>query len=165
MRIIKKIISTALVGLFLASVGTVFASHVINYKTSLTSQAEVPPVSSPVASEGSAKFKVNLNNDEIEFKVKVKDASKVTQAHLHCGAVDEAGPIVAYLFGEIPGGFDVDGKLADFTLTADNIVANACTPVITTMDDLVTAIGDGNIYVNVHTVANPNGELRGQLGL
>ena len=32
-----------------------------------------------------------------------------------------------------------------------------------TMADLLDAIMDGEAYVNVHTVANPGGEVRGQL--
>jgi hypothetical protein len=31
------------------------------------------------------------------------------------------------------------------------------------MSALLTAIAQGNAYVNVHTAANPGGEIRGQI--
>lgn len=33
-----------------------------------------------------------------------------------------------------------------------------------TLEDLVALIESGDAYVNVHTVANPGGEIRGQVG-
>ena len=32
-----------------------------------------------------------------------------------------------------------------------------------TLDDLATAMDSGEVYVNVHTAANPDGEIRGQI--
>ena len=32
-----------------------------------------------------------------------------------------------------------------------------------TIADLITAMKDGNTYVNIHTEQNPNGEIRGQI--
>jgi len=31
------------------------------------------------------------------------------------------------------------------------------------MDSLAVLLRNGNAYVNVHTAANPNGEIRGQI--
>jgi hypothetical protein len=31
------------------------------------------------------------------------------------------------------------------------------------ISDLVTAMNNGSTYINVHTVQNPNGEIRGQI--
>ena len=46
------------------------------------------------------------------------------------------------------------------TLTDDNIVNDVAG---STIDEIVEEIRAGNTYVNVHTIANPAGEVRGQL--
>lgn len=160
---ISKKIFVPFAALFLVASSTAYATHVADkFKTDLSSAEEVAPVTS--AMTGKAKFKVSKDNSQIEFKLKVKDAVAVTGAYLHCGEKGQNGPIVAHLFGTIPGGFDVDGELAAFTLKNQNIVQNAgCTPQILTISDLANAMRNGKIYVNVHTVAYPNGEIRGQL--
>ncbi len=132
------------------------------FKATLTGSAEVPPVATSSAT-GKGRFKINKLATEIDFKLKVKDGVGVTEAHLHCGLSGVSGPIVAYLFGNVPGGFNVDGTLAEFTLTNANIVPNSCSPAISNISDLINAIRAGRIYANVHTVAHPTGEIRGQL--
>ncbi|HSH31783.1 MAG TPA: CHRD domain-containing protein, partial [Candidatus Saccharimonadales bacterium] len=101
----------------------------------------------------------------LEFDLRAQDAEAVTAAHLHCAPVGQNGPVIAFLFGNVPGGFNVDGQLAAFRLTDANILpaGTQCNPAVTNITDLTAAIAAGNIYVNVHTVAHPNGEIRGQL--
>ena len=48
------------------------------------------------------------------------------------------------------------------TLVSDSNGVTTGTPAIT-FDSLVSAIRAGNAYVNVHTTANPGGEIRGQI--
>lgn len=137
------------------------------FKADLTGDQEVMPVQTDTTGE----FEIEFNEDftKADFRLRVEDGKAVTAAHIHCGAAGQNGPIVAFLFGTIPGGFDVDGDLARFTLTNANIAAvgSDCTSTTgTTIDNLAAlaqAMKDGNIYINVHTVANPPGEVRGQV--
>lgn len=158
----KKKVAATVAALFFLATTTVYAAHTLDkFNAELNGNAEVPPVTT--AMTGKAKFKVQ-NNNTVEFKLKVKDGVAVTAAHLHCASVGSNGPVVAYLFGDIPGGFDVDGTLAEFTLKDANIVSGAgCSPAISSISDLAQAMRDGNVYVNVHTALNPSGEIRGQL--
>jgi phosphoribosylformimino-5-aminoimidazole carboxamide ribonucleotide (ProFAR) isomerase len=86
----------------------------------------------------------------------------VTQAHIHVGDANTAGPIVVELFnaGGTPVSFTTRGELVDDTFTEADIQAAGG---IETLDDLLDAMEAGNTYVNVHTSANPAGEIRGQL--
>ena len=139
----------------------------LEFKADLTGDQEVPPVVTNTTGEIEVEFNDDLT--EAEFELEVRDGVAVTQAHLHCAPAGVNGPVMAFLFGFVPGGFDVDGDLAEFTLTDANIAAVGadCVPtigmVINNIADLAQAMQDGNIYANVHSVANPPGEVRGQL--
>ena len=52
------------------------------------------------------------------------------------------------------------GELSKGTLTADDLSGDLMGK---SLKDLVKLIKSGDIYVNVHTDANPNGEIRGQI--
>lgn len=135
-------------------------------ETELTGDQEVPPNDSEA--EGRFEIQFNCNLTEARFELDV-EADRVLQAHLHCGLAEANGPVVVFLFGMFPGGVDVDGTLSAFTLTQANLDAvnsdctNAIGYSIETMADLAHAIEAGEIYANVHTVAFPPGEIRGQL--
>jgi hypothetical protein len=142
-----------------------FGSH-LKFEAELTGAQEVPAVDTETA--GKAEVEFNHALTEAAFEVEVFDGEAVLQAHFHCAPVGVNGPVVAFLFGFIPGGFDVDGKLAKFTLTDANILADAtpsatCPADINTLADLAQAMQDGLVYANVHTVDNPGGEIRGQM--
>lgn len=132
-------------------------------RATLRGTSEVPPVTTNTW--GTFSLTVNQEKDLARFNLNVFNGQAVTMAHLHCGAVGQNGPIVTTLFGLVPGGFNVNGRLAKFALRNANIepTAQGCSPAINTLTDLVTAVNAGTIYANVHTVAHPTGEIRGQL--
>ena len=84
----------------------------------------------------------------------------VTQAHIHVGAEDGNGPVVAFLFGFVAEGVTTNGVLATGTITSDDLVGPLAGM---SLADLVAALDSGGAYVNVHTLANPGGEIRGQI--
>lgn len=139
----------------------------LKFAANLSGDQEVPPVDTNTTGDIDLQFNRKLT--KAEFALKVNNGVAITQAHLHCAAEGENGPVVAFLSGSIPGGFDVDGELAEFTLTDANIAAvdADCLPSIgmsiNDIADLAAAAQEGKVYVNVHSVANPPGEVRGQL--
>jgi CHRD domain len=108
-----------------------------------------------------------------EIDVFTDDSSTlITQAHLHCGTAGANGPVVAFLFGLVEEGVAVDGNLASGVLTADDIVEGidfgtdaACGLPITTVASLYNLILENKLYVNIHSVENPSGEVRAQVFL
>ena len=139
----------------------------LRFEARLNGGQEVPSVDTDTTGKVEVRFNKGLT--EAEFRLKVRDGVAVTQAHLHCARAGRNGPVIAFVYGFVPGGFHVDGELAEFTLTDANItgVGADCVPImglpIDTIADLADAIMDDNIYADVHTIANPHGEIRGQL--
>jgi hypothetical protein len=137
------------------------------FRAELDGASEVPPVETDTTGRFDIRFSRDLAS--ADFDLVVRDGVAITQAHLHCAPEGVNGPIVAFLSGLVPGGFDVDGRLARFTLTDANVLPNdpeeapACPAVINDLADIAEAAAEGLIYANVHSVANPAGEVRGQL--
>ncbi len=107
-----------------------------------TGSEETPP---PVpASAGSAVAAIILNGAKtsIRYHVTVKGITP-TLAHIHTGLATQAGGVAIPL---TPFGSTIDG-------TATVTPAQAAD------------LADGHLYVNVHTAAFPNGEIRGQIML
>jgi hypothetical protein len=163
----KAFLPLVAVLLLLAVSAPALGDDKLKFAADLTGAEEVPPVQT--ATTGKVEVEFNADATAADFELEVFDGVAVTQAHLHCGAAGQNGPVVVFLFGFIPGGFDVDGQIAKFTLTDANVAAVGadCVPLIgmeiNNLADLLDATRDGLIYANVHTVANPGGEIRGQL--
>jgi len=129
------------------------------FRAELSGDEEVPAV----ATEMSGKFRIEFAEDysSATFRMDVRDGVRVTQSHLHCGEEGVNGPVIVFLGGFHDRGWDIDGRWLDgVTVTDENIVNTACG---STLRDIAQAIEEGRIYVNVHTVAVPSGEIRGQL--
>jgi hypothetical protein len=159
----RLIVVLAVFALFVAgAVPALSANSAKNFRTHLTGAEEVPAVDT--RAQGQAIFKLSADGTELHYKLIVANIHDVTQAHIHVGAAGVNGPVVAFLYPDgpppqlIPGRFQ--GVLATGTITASNLVGPLSGA---SMEDLLEEIKSGNAYVNVHTLANPAGEVRGQI--
>jgi hypothetical protein len=136
------------------------------FTADLTGAAERPtPVVTDVVGKAEIEFSEDLSS--ASFELAVENAffgtpnRKITQAHIHCGGPEVAGPVVVFLAGNHSNGWEVDGLwVSNAAFTQDNIVNQTCGATMSALRDSIAA---GNAYVNVHSVANPGGEARGQL--
>jgi hypothetical protein len=127
------------------------------FSANLTGDAEVPPVTTNAT--GSAEFDLNDDGDEMSYDLEVEDIEGVLFAHIHQGSDSENGPIVVTLFNATDGPTDeIDGTLESGDFAAEDFEGPLQGQ---NMTDLVDAIEGGQAYVNVHTEANPPGEIRG----
>jgi CHRD domain len=132
---------------------------VVKFEAKLLGANEVPPVNTLGA--GVATMKLVNDRTELRFQVRVKNLTDVVQAHIHLGASGVNGPVVVFFLrpGEAPPG-PFAGLLAEGSATAADLVGPLAGHPFS---ELVDAMLTGNAYVNVHTVANPGGEIRGQV--
>lgn len=152
--------------LFTTSLASASQSDERNFVANLRGDAERPnPVDTDAG--GLAVFHLNQEGTELRYLVVVTNLENATQSHIHCGSADVAGPVVAFLFGFDPVGVTVNGVLAKGTITAANVIPRpdspACPGGVANFDDLIAKMRSGDAYVNVHTIAFPAGEIRGQL--
>lgn len=121
--------------------GQVLIDAGTGFKANLTSQQENPPLTNSAKGTGS----FTLTRGGLAYAVSVADLSgPITGAHFHLGPPGQNGPVV----------FDLGS-----TVSGNNITGYWRSPA----DSLLLALLTGRLYVNVHTSANPGGEIRGQL--
>ncbi len=119
---------------------------------------QVPAVTS--TGKGIAELIVNVAQTEITVSVNTSGLTGVTMAHIHAGSVGTNGPVIFPLYDAAQGAFPAS---LTKTLRAADLQAQP-EARINTFQDAVNAVTSGGAYVNIHTAAHPDGEIRGQLG-
>lgn len=106
--------------------------------------AEVPAPTGTTKALGVYAFELIEKTGVMKYTLTVSDLTgPATAGHIHVGAVGVAGPVV----------------LALVVPTTDAAMAGTVTLDAAALANLKA----GLLYVNVHTAANPSGEIRGQL--
>ena len=115
-------------------------------EATLDAADETPrPTGTLPGAEGTATFEYDETNKSIRYTVTVQNLTgPPVAAHIHQAPPGTPGPI-------------------RITLDQNNLGGGA--PALPVPPDLVEPLFDGGTYVNVHTSQNPNGEIRGQIGL
>jgi hypothetical protein len=114
---------------------------------------------------------VQPNGTNVHYAIWAFNIANVTQAHFHMGLRGVEAPVVAWLFPSssstapanitpAEAGKLMNGKLVEGNVSAANLIGPLQGK---TTNDLLSAIGNGSIYVNVHTTQNPGGEIRAQI--
>lgn len=118
------------------SVGTAFAADI---KVTLSGANEVPPVTTSASGGGTIRV---ADDGSVSGSVSTTGVAG-TAAHIHVGAGGTNGPVIVPLTKEgdtynVPAGAKLtEAQMASFKA--------------------------GDLYVNVHSAANPGGEIRGQM--
>ena len=97
------------------------------------------------------------NGSQIDWTMSLTGMTGVFASHIHLGAAGVPGPVIFNLF--VPNGTNtstLNGVVGSGTITNANNVNIS-------LDSLRVLFNNGNAYVNVHTTANPGGEIRAQI--
>ncbi|MCC6816848.1 MAG: CHRD domain-containing protein [Saprospiraceae bacterium] len=104
----------------------------------------VPPVTTTAS--GLALLTLDFNTQILRYHIQLANLSgPITAAHIHDGDASTNGPAITALSGSgniLSGEFDFSNEPIDFLFK----------------------LFFGQLYINVHTSANPAGEIRGQIG-
>jgi CHRD domain len=131
------------VTLALACAGLLALAQPVSAKdmpVTLSGDQEVPPVTTSASGTGT----ISVGADKsVSGSIMVKGVN-ATAAHIHEAAKGKNGPVIVPL-----------------TKSGDNTFSVAAGAKLS--DAQMQALQAGNLYVNVHSAANPNGEIRAQL--
>jgi hypothetical protein len=149
----------ALAALFVLSTASQAQAQTVTFTAQLNGGNEVPGV--VTGSAGTATVTWNTATKAGTYRVDVYNMPVGTTAsHIHVGAVGVGGPVVIN-FTVPAGGISNDFGLTG-TFVCTDVVARAAQG-INSCEDFEQALLLNNTYVNVHSTANPGGEVRGQL--
>jgi hypothetical protein len=124
----------------------------------LTAAQEVPAVASTAT--GEASFTITDKDTAIRFRISSRGLDRILQSHIHVGARGATGPVFVFLFPLAEHPVSGKGWSVSGTLTAADLIPQ---PGAATFAQALASIRAGNTYANIHTVAHPGGEIRGQL--
>ena len=128
------------------------------FEATLTGAAErTNPVNTPAT--GRATFEVTATG--VDFEIEAEQLNQAFAAHIHGPATTEtnAGVLVTLFSQAQPGVNIADGTLSAGTFPSTQFSIN---PNVT-LDSVLVLMRNGMAYVNVHTVPNQGGHIRGQI--
>ena len=135
----RTMLATLALGATVAFAGPAFAEKM---KAALDGKSEVPPNTS--AGTGTADIDYDAASKKLSWKLTYSGLSgPATVAHFH-------GPAEA-------------GKNAGVALAIPNATSSPAEGSATLTDAQAADLLAGKLYINVHTAANPGGEIRGQV--
>ncbi len=142
---------TVIVFVLVVLLGSGSALGQVGLRFDLSGDQEVPPVNT----EATGHCVSSLNYDQTNFFISCENnVTDVTGAHIHEAAAGQDGPIIFF--------FDASTSFSavvnEHTLSSNG---NQSQPL--NMSQFVDQLIGGNLYVNVHSIANPSGEVRGQI--
>jgi hypothetical protein len=158
----KRILVVVLVLLALTlSVGVAGASR----SRTVFRAALEPAAGVDSTAHGNAVVQMRDDGSELSYKLIVNGLEDTIMAHIHVAETPGGnGPPVLWLYPDGPPPQLIEGifngLLGSRTVTSADLTGAAG---IDSLDALRLAIEEGRAYVNVHTSANPGGEIRGTL--
>jgi hypothetical protein len=137
------------------------------FAANLSASAEIPtPTGSPTAT-GSASLDLDDNVLRVTVAVTGNLTSNVTMAHIHGPATTSQTANIVLDF--VPSMASVisagtrTGTIVNASFDLNNLTVSSNGVLRVTPTDLIDMLNTGQAYVNVHTVTNPSGEIRGQV--
>ncbi|TAN94391.1 MAG: CHRD domain-containing protein [Phormidium sp. SL48-SHIP] len=152
------------------------------FNADLSGESQVPAVETDAS--GRAVFKLNDDQTALRYDLKVEGldfgpilgqtpqtadtADDVTRLHLHAASTGENGPVALGILdpaqdGDFGATINEDGSTTLSGVWQDSDATNQALSAF--IPSLLAANPDDEVglYVNIHTEANPDGELRGQV--
>eukprot|EP00882_Tetradesmus_deserticola_P001345 GHRQ01001456.1.p1 GENE.GHRQ01001456.1~~GHRQ01001456.1.p1 ORF type:complete len:195 (+),score=48.04 GHRQ01001456.1:152-736(+) len=149
------------------------------YVAQLNGRNTVP---NPIMSSGTAVFTLNVDStaQAAYYTFRINNIVNYTMSHIHLANANSNGSPIVFLWPGLASGMkDAKGYVADLpmedppvpfldnmvfrgTVTPNSLASVTAGQAPMTWAQFLKNLQTGNIYVNVHTVKWPAGEIRGQ---
>jgi len=142
--------------------GNANGQNVLNFRTHLSGDQEVPP--RETLGTGEVQFQLSKDGLELRYKIIVANLDNISMSHIHVAPAGSNGGIVVWLYPPappaalIPG--TTNGILQQGVITKANLTGTLGGQELSALIDLMVA---DQTYVNVHTSQFQGGEIRGQV--
>lgn len=133
-------------------------AQTVTLTSQLSGNQETPGVST--GSFGAATVTVDVGAQTVAWVIDIFNMpSGLSNAHFHVGGPGVSGPVVVNIAfpAQVSNDFRLTGSAG-----ATNLVPQAGHG-IRSWDDFLQSLLGGQIYINIHSNANPGGEVRGQV--
>ncbi len=156
MRRVVLIVAAAMVALGIA--GTAQA-QIIRLASTLAGNNETPAPGVLTGAFGTATVTVDLATQTVTWSIDIFNMpSGTNNAHFHVGGPGLAGPTVVNI--AFPPNISNDFNLSGSATAPSNLRPDQG---IRSWEDFIQALLGGQTYLNIHSAANPGGEVRGQV--
>jgi hypothetical protein len=163
MRRLLAIASVLVIGAFTTTSATASRQGAAVANLTGTQEVITTGTSTPGTSlaTGLATFRLSEDGQALRFRLSVSHLTGAFAAHIHLNGAGVNGPVVVPLFNAaVPTG-EVNGLLAQGTITSASLVGPLSGHPF---KELLTEIRNGDAYVNVHTKpSHIGGEIRGKV--
>jgi hypothetical protein len=132
------------------------AEQPASFTGTLNAASGVPPTSSTATGTVTLDFD---GETTVQYRIDVTGLNGPTTAHIHSGVAGATGPVRVTLFDAGGTGAPttpVNGELVEDSFDSSDVQG-------IDFAALIEELRDGNAYVDVHTSAFPEGEIRGQV--
>ena len=166
-----KVVAAVMLALFAGSMGGCDDDTGIDddedYTANLTAAAEIPaPTGSPTAT-GTANIVLEDRVLTVVVTVSGQLTSDVTMAHIHgpASTTTTAGIMLDFVpsMTTVINAGTRTGQIVSASFDLDALTVSGTGVLRVQPDQLIAFLNSGQAYVNVHTVNNPSGEIRGQI--
>jgi hypothetical protein len=133
-------------------------AQIISCTAALSGGSEVPGVATGAG--GNAAVTMNVGAGTIDYRVEVFNMpTGTTASHIHAGSPGVGGPVVINfaITPNISNDYLIQGQAKQSDLAPKPAQG------VNSMEDVAQMLATNQAYVNVHSMANPGGEIRGQL--
>jgi tetratricopeptide (TPR) repeat protein len=124
----------------------------------LTAQDEVAPKNTKAT--GAFELELSPDGGISYYRLNVTNISNVTLVQMHQGARGTNGPIIMTLYKNTNPSSQINGRLSEGKVFSNEFEGPLAGKYIS---DLMNLVHEGQVYINVYTDQNHEGEIRGQL--